>query len=63
MPGMITVDEARAAIVAAIGPLPAEGVSLERIAGRTLAAPVVARLSQSPFDASAMDGYAVRFSE
>ncbi len=60
---MLTVDEALARILAAITPLPAETVPLAHAAGRVLAAPVIARHSQPPFDASAMDGYAVRAAE
>jgi molybdopterin molybdotransferase len=57
---MISVDEALARILALIPPPVAETVPLARASGRVLAAPLVARLSQPPFDASAMDGYAVR---
>ncbi|MBM3567954.1 MAG: molybdopterin molybdotransferase MoeA [Alphaproteobacteria bacterium] len=57
---MIPVDEARARILAGLAPLGTESVALADAAGRVLAAPVVARLTQPPFDASAMDGYAVR---
>ncbi|MBV1694802.1 MAG: molybdopterin molybdotransferase MoeA [Hyphomicrobiales bacterium] len=37
-----------------------EIVPIEAADGRVLAAPLAARLTQPPFDASAMDGYAVR---
>jgi molybdopterin molybdotransferase len=37
-----------------------ENVSLHDAAGRVLAEPVAARLTQPPFDNSAMDGYALR---
>lgn len=37
-----------------------EDVGLHEAAGRVLAADIAARLTQPPFDASAMDGYAVR---
>lgn len=37
-----------------------ETVALAEANGRVLAEPVVARLTQPPFDASAMDGYALR---
>lgn len=40
--------------------LPAETVELDRAAGRTLAEDLVARSSLPPFDASAMDGWALR---
>ncbi len=57
---MISVAEARARILAAFAPLPAETVALPDALGRVLAAPVIARLTQPPFDAAAMDGWAVR---
>jgi len=60
---MISVEEARARILAPLSPLPAETVSLAHAAGRVLAGPVVSRRTQPPFDASAMDGYAVRRDE
>ncbi|MBI1360664.1 MAG: molybdopterin molybdenumtransferase MoeA [Alphaproteobacteria bacterium] len=40
-----------------------ETVPLEKAEGRVLAAPVVAAISQPPAAVSAMDGYAVRFSD
>jgi molybdopterin molybdotransferase len=57
---MISVEEAQARVLALAAPLPAEDVPLARAAGRWLAAPVTARADQPPFDASAMDGYAVQ---
>jgi molybdopterin molybdotransferase len=57
---MLTVAEARARIVQAFAPLPAEQVSLANALGRVLAEPVHARVTQPPFAVSAMDGYAVR---
>lgn len=60
---MIGVDEARALIDRTLKPLGTEMVTIGEAAGRTLAAPIVARMTQPPFAASAMDGYAVRFSE
>jgi molybdopterin molybdotransferase len=57
---LIPVDEAIARIVAHVAPLPAESVTLADAAGRTLAEPLKARRMQPPFDASAMDGYALR---
>ncbi len=58
---MISVDEAIAIILDGAQTLDAETVSLSDISGRILAADVLARISQPPFAASAMDGYAVRF--
>ncbi|NWG71227.1 MAG: molybdopterin molybdotransferase MoeA [Parvularculaceae bacterium] len=60
---MLRVDEARALIVAATRSLDSEMVRLESAAGRVLSEPVRARLTQPPFDASAMDGYAVRLAD
>ena len=57
---MLSVDEARARILARLGPVSAETVALPEGLGRVLAAPVVARLTQPPADVSAMDGYAVQ---
>jgi molybdopterin molybdotransferase len=56
---LISVDEARARVLALARPLPAERVALRRAAGRALAEDVVARRDQPPIAASAMDGYAV----
>jgi molybdopterin molybdotransferase len=57
---MIAVAEARRRILAGLAPVPAEQIGLAEAAGRTLAAPVVARVTQPPAAVSAMDGYAVR---
>lgn len=57
---MISVDEARARLFAAAPLMPPEAARLAEAAGRTLAGPLVAARTQPPFDASAMDGYAVR---
>jgi molybdopterin molybdotransferase len=57
---MLSVAEARGRITAAFRPLPAEQVALPQAIGRVLAEDVRARLTQPPFAASAMDGYAVR---
>lgn len=56
---LIPVEEARARILKGVKPLPAEDVKLERALGRVLAKPLKASRHQPPFDASAMDGYAV----
>ena len=56
-----TVEEARAAILAAVrGPLPEEDVPVDAALGRVLARPVVAAVTLPPWDNSAMDGYAIR---
>lgn len=57
---MISVDEALMRIFAAVPRLGAETLPLAEAAGRVLAASLTAGHSQPPFDASAMDGYAVR---
>jgi len=60
---MITVDEALAKVFSLVAPLGAEPVALARAAGRVLAEDAAARRDQPPFDASAMDGYALRADE
>ena len=57
---MLTVRDAHARVIAAFDALPAEMVSVADAAGRVLAQPPEARLTQPPADLSAMDGYAVR---
>ena len=49
-----------ARLLGGVAPLSGEHVPLALAHGRVLIAPLVARLTQPPFDASAMDGYAVR---
>ena len=56
----LTVEEAIARICGDVQPLGCETVSLVQSHGRVLAAPLPALLTAPPFDASAMDGYAVR---
>jgi molybdopterin molybdotransferase len=60
MADLLPVDDAIARIVAGVAPTERETVPLDSAAGRTLAAPLTALRTQPPFDASAMDGYAVR---
>jgi molybdopterin molybdotransferase len=56
-----TVEEARAAVLAAVsGPVATEIAFLSEALGRVVAEPVVARTSLPPWDNSAMDGYAIR---
>lgn len=57
---LLPVAEALARILDGVAPTPPESIDLLECAGRVLAEPVRARLTQPPFDASAMDGYAVR---
>ncbi|SEM46799.1 molybdopterin molybdotransferase [Loktanella fryxellensis] len=56
---MISVEDALQKLLALVQPLGVEDVPLGRAHGRVLAQAVVARRSQPPFAASAMDGYAV----
>jgi molybdopterin molybdotransferase len=58
--GLLSVADARARILAGLRPAGTEIVPLADAAGRVLAAPVTARLTQPPADVSAMDGYALR---
>jgi len=60
MSGLLPVDDALSRILADATPLPHESVPIDRAHGRILAEPLAAKLTQPPFDASAMDGYAVR---
>lgn len=57
---MISVSEALDALFSCAEPLPPEIVDLLDSAGRVLAAPVTSNRDQPPFDASAMDGYAIQ---
>ena len=57
---MIHVEEARRRIAAHVGPVAAEATPLLAALGRVLASPVVAGGALPPFDACALDGYAVR---
>jgi molybdopterin molybdotransferase len=60
---LLSVSEALARVLAGVEPLGEEAVLLEHAAGRVLAQDLPALLTQPPFDASAMDGYAVRASD
>ncbi len=57
---LLTVSEALARILDGVLPTPPETIPLDATHGRVLAADITAKLTQPPFDASAMDGYAVR---
>ena len=56
---LMSVAEALARILSGAKPTAAETIALEKAQGRILAAPLKAQRDQPPFDASAMDGYAV----
>ncbi len=57
---MITIEEARTQVLAAVRPLPATMVELSAALGRVRAADVDAAEDVPPFANSAVDGYAVR---
>lgn len=57
---LLSVEDALARILADAQPLGRERIAIEAAHDRILAEPLAARLTQPPFDASAMDGYAVR---
>jgi len=57
---MISVEEARSRITAAVSPLSLEQVSVIDGLGRVLGEPAIARRTQPPSAVSAMDGFAVR---
>jgi molybdopterin molybdotransferase len=56
----LSVAEALAHVTKGLAPLETERVDLKEASGRVLAEDVAALMTQPPFDASAMDGYAVR---
>ncbi|ABL70233.1 MULTISPECIES: molybdopterin molybdotransferase MoeA [Paracoccus] len=57
---MISVEEARTRVLALAHAPEPEQVALTDALGRAMIAPALARLTQPPFDSSAMDGYALR---
>src|SRR3954447_2743662 len=60
MPGdLISVEEARRRVLAAVRPLPVEMVAVADALGRVLGEDVVSELVLPPFDSSAMDGFAL----
>ena len=56
---MISVDDALGRVLGLVAALPGEVVPLRDALHRHPLAPVDARITQPPFDASAMDGYAI----
>ncbi|MGB3723959.1 MAG: gephyrin-like molybdotransferase Glp [Pacificimonas sp.] len=60
---MISYEDARARILEGVGVLPLETLPLSQVHGRVLAEPLIARLTQPPFPASAMDGYALKWAD
>ena len=59
MAELISIQEARERVLAAVRPLAAEDVPLDRALGRVLAEGVTSTVDVPPFRSSAMDGYAV----
>ncbi len=57
---LMTVAAVKARILNGVDALPGETVSIYQAGGRVLAGDLRAKLTQPPFNASAMDGYAVR---
>jgi molybdopterin molybdotransferase len=57
---LLSVAEALARVTEGLAPLETERVALGQATGRVLAEGLAARLTQPPFDASSMDGYAAR---
>jgi molybdopterin molybdotransferase len=62
-PSLVTIEDARAAVLAEISPLPPEPVPADEALGRVSAEAIIAGDPVPPFDNSAMDGYAVRVSD
>ena len=60
---LLTVEEHLERVLSAVRPLDAESVPLGGSRGRTLAVDITARVDIPAFDNSAMDGFAVRFSD
>lgn len=59
----LSVEQALERLLAGLNTLPSEDVALHDAAGRMLAEDIVARRTQPPFAASAMDGYAIRHAD
>jgi molybdopterin molybdotransferase len=57
---LLSLEEAQRRILERVVPLPLERVALAAAVGRVLAESAAARVDLPPFDASAMDGFAVR---
>jgi molybdopterin molybdotransferase len=60
---LLSVEDARAAVLGRVGLLPAEQVGIVESCGRVLAQDVASDIDISPFDNTAMDGFAVRFED
>jgi molybdopterin molybdotransferase len=57
---LLALEDAQRRILARVVRLPAEQIALGEAAGRVLVEPATARVDLPPFDASAMDGFALR---
>ncbi len=57
---LLPVSEALQRILQAAPSMPSEAVAIDKAACRILAEPLIAKLTQPPFAASSMDGFAVR---
>lgn len=57
---LISVEEARTRVLDGVEPTQIETVTIQHAHGRVLAKPLQALVTQPPFNASAMDGYALR---
>ena len=63
-PGALRVDKAREAILSCLSPITkVESISIKQALGRVLAQDIVPKINVPAHDNSAMDGYAVRFSD
>lgn len=60
---LLPVDEALSLLLADKMPSGHENVALHQAGNRVLASSIYASFNQPPFDASAMDGYAIRFTD
>jgi molybdopterin molybdotransferase len=63
MSGLLPFETALERLLDGVSPLASETVPLDNAAGRVLANDVLAHLTQPPFAASAMDGYAIRWAD
>ena len=60
---LLSVEKALQHILDGVSPTEPESVVIEQAHGRVLAQPLQARVTQPPFNSSAMDGYAVRIAD
>ena len=63
VPQLLTLEQARAAVLAEAQPLPPETAPLSNALNRVLAADLIAPFAVPPFATSAMDGYALSSAE